>query len=470
MPRIPFATQSYVLDSLPASAQRLVNLYAERMEGPGRSDVLVRHVPGTVLFATVGLSKVWAGVQLGVNAYVVTGGFPNFVVHKVTPNGVVSTIGTITDGSSPITMAVISGQIAICTAPWGYIVASDVLTKITDGDFPSVTSVCAIDGYFIWTKQNADQYVISGLLNGMVYDALDFAGAESVPDSLLRCVEDHGELVLFGSRSIEVHHNTGNPDFPFQPQPGGRIDVGTRAMLSVAKVDNTVMWLGSDLIVYRRTGYQRERISTHAIEKEIQSFTQPELAQGFNVSFQGHDMYVLTFSATVNSNQGPGRTYIYDAATRLWHERASAPGDLWDVAMSMRFGNRVIVGGAGNGNLFYLDADVTTENGTALTAIATLPPLWADGGLATLHRLELEMETGANDTELNVSLDWSDDGGITYSVTPLARSMGAENQTTKRVIWTRLGKFRQRVLRFTFPAGAELSLYGANVQANGTRG
>ena len=470
MPRIPFSTQSYALDSLPASAQRLVNLYAERMEGPGRSDVLVRHVPGMVFFTGAGISKVWSGVQFGAYAYVVSGGFPDFTVYKVSSDGTATLIGTITGGSSPITMAVTSTQIAICSAPDGYIVASDVLTQITDGDFPDVTSVCAIDGYFIWTKQDADEYVISALLNGGAYDALDFAGAESVPDSLLRAVEDHGELVLFGSRSIEVHTHTGNPDFPFEPQPGGRIDVGTRAAESVAKVDNTVMWLGSDLIVYRRTGYQRERISTHAIEKEIQSFTQPELAQGFNVCFQGHDMYVLTFPATVNYNQGPGRTYIYDASTRLWHERASSEGDLWTVAMSMRFGNRVLVGGSGSGNLFDLDPDLSTENGYPLTAIATLPPLWGDAGLATLHRLELEMEPGANASELNVSLDWSDDGGITYSAAPIERSMGASGETTKRVFWTRLGKFRQRVMRFTFGGGAKLSLYGANVQATGTRG
>lgn len=469
MPRIPFAKYSYVLDSVPANAQRLVNLFAEALPPDSRSDVIVRSVPGFSSFATCGsVGKIWRIIPFGDYVYVIAGD-TTVKVYKVSSAGSVTLIDTIPTTRDPaIYMVASATQIAICNPPYGYIIESDVLTAISDADFPDVTSVAYVGGYFVWGVDGGEQYVVSNLLDGTAYEALDFASAETVPDGLLWVAELDNELWLFGARSIEIHHLTGG-DFPFERQSGGVIDVGTISGLSVAEADGSLFWLGHDLIAYRSRGYEKERVSTYAIEREIQSFTAPQVAQGFGFTFNGHTYYVLSFADA-------GRTFLYDTTTGLWHERSSADVGgspyYWDVACTCRFGKRLLVGSAGlNGGpiVSSMDGGTATENGTALIARATLPPLWADTGLAIVHRLELEMETGKNSSEKTVTLQHSDDGGQTWS-TGVSRGTGASGNGTKRVVWQRGGKFRKRIYRLTFESGQKIALYGMDIRATGVKG
>lgn len=475
MARIPFAVHSYKLDSLPASAQDLINLWAEELPSASRSPVLVKNVPGLIDYATCGTGKVWALGHMGGDIYAVVGGFPNFSVYKVTEtSGAGATAGTvtligITTGSvgAPVTMAASATQLVIATPPTAWVVSGGTLTKITDPDFPAITSVAYVGGFFCFTKQGSDQYIISNLLDATAYDALDIQSAEAVPDSMRRAVEHNNELWLFCDRSTEIHQLTGAADFPFERQSGGVIDVGTIAASSVAILDDGPYWLGSDLIVYRAVGYRQERISTHAIEQEIATFLQPELASGFSLTFGGHNLYVLTFPSTIVANAGPGRTFVYDATTKLWHKRAStfsgSTPDLWQVSCAAKFRRHTLCGGATGGQVLRMTDSTPLEDGVSLTPIATLPPQWAETGLGFADRLELELEPGGNASDMSVTLAWSDDGGHTFT-SGVARSMGAPGDRSERVYWSRLGSFRQRVFRFTFAAGARVRAYGADLR------
>jgi len=473
--RLPFAVHNYKLDSLPASAQDLINLQAEMLPPGSRSSVMVRNVPGTELFATGGSSKVWAMQEFQNEMYFVCG-FSSLTLYKAATDGTVTSIGALTGGGSPVSMAASSSQLVVVAYPYAWVVSGGVATKIVDADFPSVLNVTYLGGYFVYTKYQSDQYVVSDLNDAASYSALMIASAESVPDQVRRVIARNNELWVFGTRSIEIHVQTGEADFPFRRANGGVIDVGTPAAASVAIVGDSICWLGSDRITYRAVGYEPTRISTHALEREIEPFIQPELANGFALTFQGHPQYVLSFPNTTQYNTGPGRTFVYDIATDLWHRRASTitsgvPGG-WDVSCAARFGGstragKMLVGGSGNGNLYQVKQSVATEAGSNLTAIATLPPIWADGERAILDSVELEMETGLNASELDVTLSWSDDGGSTWS-TGAARSMGASGEKGIRVIWRRLGAFRQRILRFTFAAGSAVAAYGADVRMTGT--
>jgi hypothetical protein len=48
MSRIPLPTQSYELNSLPESAQELVNLYVEPGPPHGRAEAFIKSTPGLV--------------------------------------------------------------------------------------------------------------------------------------------------------------------------------------------------------------------------------------------------------------------------------------------------------------------------------------------------------------------------------------------------------------------------------------
>ena len=58
------------------------------------------------------------------------------------------------------------------------------------------------------------------------------------------------------------------------------------------------------------------------------------------------------------------------------------------------------------------------------------------------------MEVGTAHSPDSVVLEWSDDGGITYTGSR-TMTVGAAGQTRKRVFTTRLGSFRNRVFRLT---------------------
>ncbi|MFE1676613.1 hypothetical protein ACFMJE_18460, partial [Acinetobacter baumannii] len=68
-------------------------------------------------------------------------------------------------------------------------------------------------------------------------------------------------------------------------------------------------------IVYRAVGYTGKRISTHAIEYAIQSYSTITDAIAFTYQQEGHSFYVLTFPTA-------DKTWVFDVSTELWHERA----------------------------------------------------------------------------------------------------------------------------------------------------
>jgi hypothetical protein len=106
---------------------------------------------------------------------------------------------------------------------------------------------------------------------------------------------------------------------PLQRIQGAFNELGCAAPYSVAKMDNGLFWLGRDRrgegIVYRANGYSGVRISTHAVEWQIQQYADMSDAIAYTYQQDGHSFYVLVFPSA-------NTTWVYDAATQAWHERA----------------------------------------------------------------------------------------------------------------------------------------------------
>jgi hypothetical protein len=148
--------------------------------------------------------------------------------------------------------------------------------QIVDENFLGATVVTYIDTYFIYLEPNSQRvYSIDTFdTNGnyiypLVFDATNVASAEGSPDNLVSIINDHNELWLFGTNSVEVWYDAGNPSFPFARIQGAFNELGCAAAFSVAKMENGLFWLGADArgkgIVYQANGYRGQRISTHAI-------------------------------------------------------------------------------------------------------------------------------------------------------------------------------------------------------------
>lgn len=458
--RIPFATQSYKSDSLPLSAQRCVNLFAEVAPPNAKTPVAVFGTPGLTTFANCGIGPMRALVESGGKVFAVA----DTVVCEVSASGAVKQIGAISSGGS-VTAADGGEQVVLVADGKGYVIENGAVSAITDPDFEGAGSVAYLDGYFIFNRPGTGEWFISDLKNAKSYDALEFATAESNPDPLVRVFVDHREIWLFGTRTTEIWVNTGNAEFPFERQGGTSMEIGCASAGSVASLDNTVFWIADDRTVRRAQGYTPVRISTHAIEKELRKVDIAS-AIGFAYSQDGHAFYVLRLPTT---------TFVYDVATQLWHERQSgiSPGP-WRATCHADLDGKQLVGDDRSGRIFLIDPDATTEDGEIIPRIGTLPAIASENKRIFISRFEVEMETGVGldgdglmGIDPEIILDWSDDGGRTWRG-GLPAPLGKIGAFRTNVDWRRLGQARDRVFRVTVTEPVKVVFFAAN--ADLTRG
>lgn len=434
------ALQSSKGRSGPWGGARLINAFAEQSEGDKSELFSIQAIPGTILFANIASLAVRGLHRLGTTLYAVIG----TVLYGIDSTGAATNLGTIT-GADTVRMADNGLQIAIFNGTQtGYVLSGSVLSNPVN--LPIVCDVTCIDGYFVWLIANSDQFIISGLNDGLSYDPLDVATVEGSPDNLTGVINDHRELILFGGAtgsvpSTEVWVNTGSADFPFERQGNAFIERGCIDRNSIEKLDNGVVFVGDDRIVYRLDGYTPLRISTHAVEKTL---ADAEWFKAWTYTLEGHKFYVL------NTNVG---TWAYDVATSAWHERKSFGIDYYRIGYSIYAYGKQLVGDNQTGKIYEYDLDTYTENGSPIQVTVELPPVGDGVNRQTLYSVETFMETGVGTTTVSspqAILTYSKNGGRSWS-NEMWRSMGAQGDYATRAVWRINVEFRQLQLRFQFP-------------------
>jgi hypothetical protein len=174
--------------------------------------------------------------------------------------------------------------------------------------------------------------------------------------------------------------------------------VGCIAAFSVAKLDNGIFWLGADArgrgIVYRANGYTAQRVSTHAVEWQIQQYGNLSDAIAYTYQQDGHSFYVLIFPSA-------NTTWVFDVSTNLWHERAAFINGSFTRHRSncqMSFNNEIVVGDHELGNIYAFDLEVFSDDGAVqkwLRSWRALPVGTNDLKRTAQHSLQLDAETGA---------------------------------------------------------------------------
>jgi hypothetical protein len=533
--KTPILGSSYVIRSVNAADNRMINLYPEVIGEGGKEPAYLQRCPGLVLKGTYGTGPIRGLYTLGDFLYVVSGNefFKVNDVYDASADialedggdilledggdllaesaGAIS-LGEIS-GTGPVSMADNGTQIFIAANPDGYIFNSitEELAQITDEDFPGAVTVGYLDGYFVFNEPNSQRVWVTSLLDGLSIDPLDFASAEGSPDGLVSLIVDHREAWLFGTNSVEVWYNSGDADFPLTRIQGAYNEIGCIAPYSVAKMDNSVFWLGADArgqgIVYRAQGYQAVRVSTHAVEFAIQQYGNLADAVAYTYQQDGHTFYVLNFTDA-------DTTWVFDAATGAWHERAGfRNGDFKRHRGNChaRFDGEPIIGDYENGRLYAFNLDVYADAGATqkwLRSWRALPTGANNLNRTAHHSLQIDCETGVGlsgyalndqqflaselsqilqtelgqDIELDVNytvganpqlmLRWSDDGGHTWNGERQV-SMGRIGQYGTRAIFRRLGmtlKLRDRVYEVSGTDPVKVAIMGAELQITGTNG
>lgn len=468
----PFAIQAYQHRARPISAQQVVNLYAEKAPRDEKTPVVLLGTPGLALFSVASAGPLRGEHVMNEVLFVVSG----TEVYRVDANGVASLLGTIA-GEGPAKMADNGTQLAIVSGEKGYIYDGMSLVQITDPDFPGAVDVAYLDGYFIFIQPRTGEFFISGQYNGTTFDALDFATAEAAPDNLVAVVVDHQVAWLFGRGTIEIWYNSGDPDFPLERVSGAVIERGVVAVESIARLDNSVFWLGrgpaseGGYVVYRNNGFQPIRVSTHAVESKIESYDNVEEAVAFAYTQEGHSFYCLSFRRNA--------TWVFDATTGLWHERDSRTAEnaslgQWRPLRHAFVYGKHIVSCCDTGALFDMDPTYGDDNGTTIQRLFTFAPAHSNRDLVTVNRFELDIGPGqglvsGQGSDPQAMLQWSDDGGHTWSKERW-RGFGKMGKFKKRAFWTRLGSFRERVFRVTVSDPVPVTIRGGYMDGQAVSG
>jgi hypothetical protein len=504
--KTPILGSTYVARSVNAADARMVNLFPEIVPEAGKEPAFLNRAPGLKLLNTIGTGPIrglWAFSSNDSTAFVVSG----TQLYKITTSYAATLIGTVA-GTGPVSLADNGTQLFIaCNGPsYIYNATTGAFGQITDPDFPGAVTVAYLDGYFVFNEPNSQKLWITTLLDGTSIDPLDFASTEGSPDGLLAVVSNFREIWAFGTNSIEVWFDSGATDFPLQRIQGAFNELGCAAPYSIAKMDNGLFWLGRDRrgqgIVYRANGYTGQRISTHAVEWQIQQYDGMSDAIGYTYQQDGHSFYVLVFPSA-------NTTWVYDVATQAWHERAGWNNGVFTRHRGncqMAFNNKVLVGDFENGNVYAFDLTDYSDNGGIQKWLRTwraLPTGQNNLKRTAQHSLQLDIESGVglngsmiaetiyllteNDEYLitengdylisdetspitqgsdpQVMLRWSDDGGHTWSNEHWA-PIGKIGEYYKRVFWRRLGmtlKLRDRVYEVSGTDPVKIDIMGAEL-------
>lgn len=398
-----------------AGVARLINCYVEDAGTEGKVRFPIYACDGFQAFSTFTGSGVSGPPRAFIAftdaiLYVVVG----TRIAKVATDGSYTLLTGSISAAGRVTMARNrkdpNAQVGVVTSDGHfYIIESDVITQVTPPvDSTTFNGIATLDGYFLISNDGGEFYITS-IDEGTQIDGLNFAAAESDPDTILRPMTRGRDVVLFGPHSTEFWNDTGATDFPFE-----RTDASSYGLYAVSSPINivadedggavdTIIFAGSDkqgayVGVMQLSGYGATKISDFAVDRAI--LAEPDITsiKGFGWSSSGHTFYTIV---------GSSFSWTFDTTTKKWHERQSSALSRWRVN------------------------DVITFNGMVICADYVLSKLyWMKGGLYD----------GSNDTVL--TLKHSNDNGNTWRATR-TRTLSGTSNLTQRVKISRLGQSKE---------------------------
>lgn len=385
---VPIVGGAYADESKPWSSQDAVNWIPEVAERPqGRSDSMLRGAPGLVTFVdglapapVRGLHDV-EGLLLGV---------VGTTLYRFDVDGQPSLIGTV-PGTSLVSIAhnqIDSGhEVIVANGQAGYLynTRTGSFGQISDPGFPGIRTADFCDGYLTGTDPAGRFWFHSDLRQGAEYNTLDRYDAEAAPDKIVGHIVSHREVLVLGERSGQFFRNTGATTGTFQNANGTEMEVGLASPYAIARMDNTVYWLGSDGIIYRLEGNQPRRVSLGPIE---QALANCDIRRAFAFTFEdrGHKVFYLTLP--------DGHTWGYDVWTNEWHRRESKGLSRWRINALVKSGGQWIAGDYANGKLYRLDWDVQDEDGATLDRRRVTGVLHDNQNALNFNGIDLVFDTG----------------------------------------------------------------------------
>src|SRR5215813_3917945 len=445
---VPFPTSSSPGLKPQEGGGRLINAFVEHAPAGAPGDILYKRSPGLrQVYAQSGNVHTRGFLDCSTSLlWIVQDGVDNVTFDGT--NVVPTFVGTLS-GNTPVTVARNNAGTPqnVGVTPDGVfnLFTGGAPTSFADPDLPvNPTSVCDLDGYFVWGYPNGSIYASD--LNSVNVQALSFDVEQGL--FVRRVVRYTRRLFVFGDKWTGVWRNVGTSPFPFGRE--ATIPRGIAGTFSVAGWEtgwsNELLWAGDDGIVYKLNGYTPVPISNDDVSRDIQTAIlagDGGLLQASVYMYGKHAMWTLTYPDFW--------TWEFNLTTGEWNERQSYVRDDWRGRQSVRMFSQWLIGDDLTGKLFRIDGVWKKE--------ADDPLIWTviSGNLTSfpfgvvISKVVFAMTTGVGEVESvlepKVVVSWSLDGGFSYKH-PAQRNLRGPGETQQSIVVRNLGLSRGQGIRF----------------------
>lgn len=465
MPRFGLVGQAYTAASVAVANEECINWYPEVNESGqamlqssqygGRSFPQVASLlstPGLSVFATLGASPVRGQCWTGSRLFVVAGGS----LYELASDGTATLRGYIASDSNPASIITNGIQLLIVSGghAYSYILSTNTLADQTANLAGTPVKCDYSDSYGIVCFANSNKFQMSQVLDFTTWPGQLVNEPSVFADNIQSVICNHRELWVLGQLRGQPYADTGSTEV-FDPISGALLETGCVSPFAPCRIDNSVFWVSQDergaVVCVRSNGYTPQRISTHAVEIALASYTNVSQLVSYAYQDGGHLFWVLYVP-------GAPCNWVYDVTTQLWHKRAAWVNGAWQAHWSWNhsyaFGKH-LVGDWNSGNLYQMSSANVTDNSTYIRRLRRAPTVIDEMNWQTHAELTVDFETGlgpqppltdgnGNPRPPQAMLRWSDDRGHTWSNQHTV-GCGLAGQYQTRAVWRRLGRSRYRV-------------------------
>lgn len=426
-------------DNIAASPARLINLYRERV---GDRFVL-KGVPGQTSFCNLNDVLGREVTEVGGTLYAVSGS----ALYSIDSAGTQTSLGAVADDVDTF-MEGYASNVTIASGGNYYVYNGTTLSTVTGGAFSSIGSVAFLGGYTVLTEKDGSRFQWSELQDPSTLNALYFATAEGVDDTLLRTIAHGGNLYLFGKTSTEIWYLTGGSGAnAFARLAGGVIDRGILAPKLAVEFSEGLFVVGDDGIAYLLNGNQMRPVSGRGFETATAEETPSHC---FYYEDEGHKFVVVRFANRP--------AWVYDISSGEWHERAVTNDlDAWGVVGAAK--------AYGSWRGINTLSGVVTLTGTddlggTILKRAVSNTFEGNEERFRLSRLVMRARTGFSNLGRDMELiaRFSRDRGVTWGA-PKERSLGDIGEYETRAVWRSQGQFRTLTMEITLGDNTDAPIY-----------
>jgi hypothetical protein len=386
-------------------------------------------------------------------------------VYNISSSGSSSALtGTLSTSSGHVQIVAGLSQVLIVDGTSGYIInpVAGTVTTIVDANFPtSPYSAACINGQFLVAKTTTDRWYMSDVDDGLTWTPVISGRAISNSDQLVAIETMRDIAYFFGTHSLEPW--TASEIDPYlQPITGGVMPFGTPERATIAKINDRILFYGTSEkgrgSFWMLEGGQPVKIATPYIEDKVSDWIFGNCF-GFAYTNQGHDYYEI-----VNTTVADFNSWIYNITTGSWLEFDQTARPLRMVVNAFVDGTPPIGLDRTNGRVYWLGQSsnpYNQNNGSAITRSRVFGPIGYKGKRVfhSMIRIEAEIQLDATGTtSTSPTLDWTDNGGRTYSTARTLTRTITDTTTGQRVVLTayRLGSSAERYYRVSWPGAARI--------------